>query len=344
MLTLGKAKESRKLAAAAGVCTSSDTFLSYLNECVPVLMTRGSFWGTVHLLNGCVYNECITWPRNVGSVLAVNTCGKNIPVWNNWAAFVPIGPEGITKHGFGFRDGVCTGNVNVVNDGVVSIFNQVPCGKQRYIRAYLSVRADIGKKITIFGIDANGQTIRTKVNGIWQEGVTLTLPNPSTSPYVSTPFTVREITRVVKEKTQGMVRLFQYDADGDTLHDCAAYEPSETLPEYRHSRIKRVNWSGCCNCSDGLKTIQALTKLQFIELENDSDVIPISNINALALGIQYSRLSDQLKDEEAEAKMARAVHELNLELRDKFPLDQTSVSINPFGTALPSRHRIGRVV
>lgn len=345
MLTLGEARASRKMAAASGNCTSSDAFRDYVNEGTETLMRRGNFWGTVQLINACIYNECITWPRYVGTVLATNFCGRNVPVFNNWYQFVPIGPEGLSKHGFGFSKGKCFGNTNVANDGTVPVFNNVPCGKARYIRAYIQYRADIGKKITIFGIDSNGQTIRSRDGSGWKEGITLTLQNPTTSPYTSTPFTVREITRVIKEVTQGPVRLFQYDADGDTLHDCATYEPSETLPDYRHSRVQGFSRL-CCgsNCAGGVKSMQGLVKLQFVKAEADTDLVLISNMDALALAIQYARLTDSQDDAGAERKMLRAVHELNLELRDKFPLEQTTISINPFGTALPVRHGLGRVV
>lgn len=345
MLTLGQAKESRELVAASGNCASSDAFRDYVNRGTRVLMRRGNFWGTVQLINACIYNQCVTWPRYVGTVLATNFCGRNVPVYNNWYQFVPIGPEGVSKHGFGFSKGKCFGNVNVANDGTVPVFNNIPCGKSRYIRAYPQYRADIGKTITIFGIDSNGQTIRSRDGSGWKEGVVLTLQNPSTSPYTSTPMLVREITRVIKEKTQGPVRLFQYDSDGDTLHDCAAYDPGETLPDYRHSRIQGFDRL-CCGstCSDGVKTLQGLVKLEFVEATADTDLVLISNVDALALAIQYARLSDSGKDGEAENKMLRAVKELNLELRDKFPLEQTPLSINAFGTALPSRHRLGRVV
>lgn len=247
--------------------------------------------------------------------------------------------------GFRIQGENCFGNVNVANDGTTPVFQNIPCGKARYVRAYTSVRADIGKKIRIFGIDSNGQTIRTKdSDGVWNEGVELTLPDPSTIAYASTPFTIREITRVIKEVTSGMLRLFQYDADDNTLHECAAYAPSETQPDYRHSRIQGYSQL-CCpgSCNSQAKSLQALVKLEFIAATADTDLILIPNLDALALAIQWARLSDA-QDDNADKMMFRAVKELNLEMRDKFPEEQTPISVNGFGTALPIRHRIGRVV
>jgi len=341
LLTLGEARRSQDLADVMGLCGNSEQARNIINKATRMLMTRGNFWGTVQMVQGCILNQCVTWPRYVGSVLAVNTCGRSAGVWNNWAGFVPIGPAGVRGEGFTCNsDGSCGGNLRDDNYGTSPVFNQVPCGKEYYIRVYPASRVDIGKTITIYGIDFNGQVIRTKLSdGTWQDGVTLTIGVP----FTSTSFKVREVTRVLKDVTQNIIRLFMYDADNDKLISMAAYDPSETSPDYRVSKI-HGDVRACCCCPQGNRIIKALTKLQFIPAVNDTDLVLIENLDALGLMIQAIKNKNATNVSTSQALELDAVRELNLELRNRFPLNQTPVSINPFGTAIPARHGIGRII
>ncbi len=342
LLTYAQAKDST-LADVAGTCSNSDLFRSYLNKSVRMLMNRGNFWGTVQKIRVCVYNNCITWPRYVATPLAVNIANHWTPVYNNWWGFMPLNYRSDFGHGgFGFSNGCCTGNLAVENDGVTPVFNQVKCGQANYIRVYPSVQADIGKTTTIFGVDSNGQTIRTKVNSTtWQDGVTLTLALP----FVSTPMQVQEVTRIHKEVTQGVVRYYQYDSNNDVLLDLVSYDPYETDPMYRHSKI--ANFRSLQSCSqrpcNGLVQIDALVKLEFVEVKTDSDLVLIENLDALEDAIQGIKKKQQGDTEGGLLLMNSAVHELNLELRNRFPLDQTPVEVLSFGTSLPARHGIGMI-
>lgn len=339
MLTFGDCKNSRSMISAAGVCATGAAFRDYVNDSTRMLMKRGNFWGTVQPLDVCVINQCITWNRYVGTILATNVCGHNVRPQNNWSQFVPIGPFGIKGMGFGVSRGHCSGDAILADSGTSPVFRNVPCGKSFYIRAYPSVRADVGKKITIFGIDSNGQTIRTRdANNNWVEGVTITLALE----FASTTMLVSEITRVVKDETQGVVRLFQYDPTNNVLLDCASYDPTETSPDYRTSRLSGTVGRGCCQCS-GVKAISALVKLEFIPVKVDNDLVIIANEDALATAIQSIKAGESGNAKKKAAFEMDAIHDLNLQLRDKFPLDQTPISINPFGTAIPARRAmIGR--
>ena len=77
---------------------------------------------------------------------------------------------------------------------------------------------------------------------------------------------------------------------------------------------------------------------------NDDDIVQIENLDALKLAIQAIKTGEGYNHEEAEKAMLRAVHELNLDLYDKYPLQQTPISVNAFGTALPRRAGIGTII
>lgn len=342
MLSLGEAKNSR-LKRIAGTCSNTQDFLDLINDATRMLMTRGSWFSCIQRIEACVYNECVVWPRGVFNVLALNTCGRYTPIWNNWFQFVPIGPAGIKSHGFGWDGGSFCGDIRAGDHGTSPVFNNVPCGKSFYVRAYPSHQADVGKTITIFGIDVNGQVAQTQdASGIWHDGEPLILK----APFVSTSRRYREVIRVLKDKTQSPARLFFYDADNNVLLDCAYYEPSEISPEYRVTKIQGIGSTRSCTNApcNGAKTIQALVKLSFIPVEFDSDLIQIDNLDALTMAIQSIRQSDSYSAEEAEKQMSRAIHEMNLDLRNRFGVGQTSISIDPGIGAGMCRARIGRMI
>ena len=337
LLTFAAAKESR-LKRIAGVCTDNAEFKALLNDATRMLMNRGSWWATVQPLQGCVYNNCITWNRYVGTVLAVNVGCQTGHLSNHWYEFMPM-EAGMVSH---YRACNCGGTINVVADGMSPVYRQIECNQEMYIRAYIDRNTDVGKTITLFGINNNGQPIRSlRDDGTYQDGVILTFAKP----YVSTSFPVRKITKVIKDTTDGNITLWQYDATNDVLLDMATYEPGETAPSYRHSKI--MGYRAGCNCSGtcgGLTRIQALVKLEFVPVVYDTDLVLIENVDALATAMQSIKASDAYDPKTAEAEMARAVHELNLELSNRFPIDQIPVIVNAFGTASPRRHGIGRML
>ena len=236
------------------------------------------------------------------------------------------------------NDGRWSGGLSVNDDGFSPVFNQIPCGAANYIRAFPSTQEDIGQEVVIFGKDSNGQVIRTKdENGMWQDGVTLELA----SPFVSTPMTVREIFRISKPRTHGVVRYYQYDAPNDVMLDLVSHEPGETSPMYRKSRIRGPHWKGKANSCP--RSIEALVKLEFIPVRHDTDLVIIENQDALRDMIMAIKLADSGDKTGATAYELSAIHELNLELENRFPKTQTPVEFNCFGSASPSHHGIGRI-
>lgn len=304
-------------------------------------MNRGDWWGTVEHINLCVYNSCLVWPRYVGTVLAVNLCGQAQKVMNNWYEFMPLSRQDFCSGGFGWSGSSCSGNTAVVNDGTSPVFNPIACNAPKYVRAYLGTREDAGKKTRIFGIDENGQTIRTQNTDLtWTDGVELTLPNPDVTNFVSTSFKVREIFRITKDETQGVLRYYQFDADNNVLLDLVILEPTELSPMFRRSRLPTRCGGGC----NGLTSVEALVKLEFIPVKYPTDLVLISNLDALAdmmLAVKYSNSGDKDMAKDFEAK---GIRELALELTNKYPIEQTPVLVDPFGSGGPSAHMIGQII
>lgn len=344
-LTLGAARAS-SIINIAGVCPTGSPFAAQLNEATSRLMDYGDWWATVVKARVCVQRNCITWPRWVGTVLAVNLCNHTRPIQNGWFEFMPVSRA----------DCLCGGryqsNVTLVDDGLTPVFANVPCGSANKVKAYPRYQADVGKTITLYGIDENGQEVMTQdlVTGVWAPGEILTLAAGGT---LSTK-SYREVTRVTKEVTSGPVDVYQYDVSlvvpGDPTHqgllDMAHYDPGETNPMYRHSTFRGgLCRTGCCS-SNGTtqRKVELLAKLQFIPVVADSDVVQIDNIPALKLMIQAIRLEEAGNDDEAGKKQLLAIKELNRQLRNKLPLDQIPIEVSGSGTALPAHHGIGQLL
>jgi hypothetical protein len=326
MLTLAAARNSR-LKRISGVCTSSQDFVDLLNDATEELMEKGAWWNTTKVYRGCVYSQCISWPRQVGSVLALNDCHGSAPPVNPWGEFNALLPEHVdhwNRHG----SFPCSNNMSLRDSGTSPVFNQIPCLLPRFLKFYITQQGDIGKTITIFGKSSGVEVLTTHLDGTVQPGLQVTLAIP----FVQTPIFFDHIDRIIKDPTVGPV--YGYQTDGVNTFPLATYAPDETLPSYRTSRL--IHSGPHCPSQ-----ISAFVKLNFIPVVNDNDEVQIDCIQALALAIQSIKLGDAFDSAGAEGMMARAVHTLNQQLRNKLQNDTIPVRFSPQGTAHLRRQRIG---
>lgn len=333
LVTFLDAKNSR-LREVSQSCPDSVQFQSLVNKATRMLMTRGSFWGTVVRVKVCTYNGCITWPRFVGSVLATSVCRHSIPISNQWYDFLPMSHEDFLNNGsFQFMDGQCRGNLNTVMDGMTPVFNPIQCGFPQFIQVFPSVQADLGQQITLFGLDINNQPVRSRnAMNIWQDGEVVTLA----APWVQTVNQFSVLTRITKAVTQGIVRYYQFNPTTGLLNDLVWHQPNETTPMYRHSRIHGMKPGQSCP-----RMVDALVKLEFVPVAADTDLVLIPNLDALESMIMAIKEKENGNIGKAQAYEADAVHELNLEMRNRFPNSQVPAQVQCFGTARLERQNIG---
>jgi len=322
-LQLKNARESLALKAISGQCSNSNEFVAVLNEAMRRLDRRGNFFNTDQLMEFCVYNGCITWPRMVGTVLGIRPCGsQSLDIRNSW--YNIIGPRNCNNFHSAW----------VMKDhGTAPCYNDITGDSGKYLRVYPTKREDVGKTISFFGIDGNGQPLQEKVGNIWRRGVTLTIQ----APYVQSNMLVKRIDSVVKQITQSNILLYQYDPVTETQQDMAVYEPSETNPNYRRSIIDGFcNLPGSNNKINGVKwkKVEVLVKLQFVECLADEDFLAIDCLDAIKFMIQCIRSEEAGDLQKAEIFKLKAIEELNFESRDKNPGNQTVVRINPIGRYL----------
>ncbi len=295
----------------AGECASSLLFRDHVNEATRRLMRRGDWTGTIVPIHTCVRQGCITWPRYVGNVRKLNICKSPLPVKNVWYDFMDNRDRSCC-HWLGAECGM-------INKGRAPVFQDI-MADGRYIRAYASVPEDYNKSVRIFGVDCNGQPLTTdNLDGTWSEGIVIEILDP----FGTTSTTVRRIDRVLKDQTQGIVRLYAYDPVQDVLEDIARYDPSETNPSYERSSLRLGQ---CCGTDCGkVVSVVALVKLRFIPVKHGTDLVLIENIDALKDMVQSVKFREQGDKQGADAYESSAVRELNLELADQNPDTQIPV-------------------
>jgi len=302
-LTLAKARPV--IARVIGRSESHGSVADYINEAVQRLMVRGNWVGTVVRYRVCVNEAKLTWPRHIHTVLKCNVCRSPVPVANGWYEFAAAGPG--TLH-----DEDSLGLV-LQDMGTASTFDDIGgTGRTLYV---LGSEDEDGAEICVQGYDDSNQWIRTLHNGELVDGEYFTIATvESVSAHVWSG-----VTRVIKPVTNGNVML--YERDTATLVDkpLGIYEPDETEPSYRRSRIPSLDTVGNCgtgHCPDAHTAVNVKAKLRFLSVAKDTDWILIGNLPALKDMVMSILKAEKDLPEEAELYEARAIRELSKELVD----------------------------
>ena len=324
--TLQDAMNYGPFAAIAGVPTSSPQFADLLNEATRRLLRRGDWFDTDFQLNLCVSGTIIAWPRCVGAIRGVRFAGNHhhraASLFNNWFSFIrpEIGSWG-GRHGW----------------AVIEDMNRAPTANDitgttgKNLRYYTALAADNGKTITFFGNQYGAQPLQEQQvvgsqSGQTVNGMTLT----AAAPYATNGVLVTNIDAITRQATQGPAYLYEYDPVANTLRDLAFFEPGDTNPRFRRSRI--VSKSATCSAPDAngicWTSIEALVKVEFVPVVNPRDFLMIDNFDALKFMIQAINCEEADDEQTAEVKITKAIRELNFELRNKNLDGQTSVSVN----------------
>ena len=338
LLTFGEIKNS-SIVDIAGVCNTAPKFASLINEGVRRLLLRGDWPGSIAPLYLCVFNGCVCLPRYVGQIRRVNRCNESVPVKSIWYQFLDMRLYH-GNHGHGFAPWV--GHEIGLQQQTRSPVLQDISGDGRLVRAYCRNPLDIGKTLTIFGIDNQGQELMTQNgDGTWSQGWVLTLAgppigfaSPANTVYAQPANYVRRIDRVLKDVTQGVVDLYAYNPTTLVLEtELGHYDPSETNPSYAKYTVHLGHHGAGQSCCSALRSIVALVKLKMIDVVADTDIVPLEYdaLSALKFAVQSIKFAEAGDRASSIAYMADAIAELNKLTEDTIPDDQIPVAINPFG-------------
>jgi hypothetical protein len=284
----------------------------------------------------------ITLPREVARLEVINVCNKPIPVQNQFYEYLSFGNGRMPK-----TDRRCAGpeikEAYSRNNAVV--FTEMTSAPQ-FISVYLTDAQDIGKRILIQGLDADGATIYSQDNENQVTGVFLALASPS----VMTAMTLSDLQGIQKDITVGQVRIYQHDPNTGDEVLLLTMEPGEMTASYRRYYFSNLP-CGCCAApgatDDTTVQVTAIAKLEPIPVRVDTDWLLIQNRQAIIAECQSVRYDEM--DTQAAKQMARERHEhaiglLNGELAHYIGKESVAVGFAPFGSARLSRRRIGSLI
>lgn len=298
--TLGTVRSA--VAKATNLCSTDARVKDYVNTAIRRLLPKGMWVGTVRRYRICTNNSCLTWPRAVGTIEAVAVCNSPIKIRNEWYEFLEAGP--------GIQSSESCSDQLIDRQGQFCCFDDITANSTTsYIKIYTDV-AESGKYIILQGYDENGNWIRTTVSGAWIDGERVAIPSSPASPVVTTK-KFSSLDRVIKDETNGVVRLYEYNGSA-TVKALAIYEPDETLPSYRRSYIPSVGVSTSSDCDKS--SVVVMAKLAYYKVANDNDFLLIGNEDALVEMCRALRHYEAKNQSEAMACEALAVSYLQQEL------------------------------
>ena len=319
------ARSSIAIQNVAGKCSDTAQFADLVNRACSKLIKRGAWFGTEVIGRFCVYGCRVVWPRYVSTFLGARFCNAGeIEVKNNWYNILSWPTCQGTNWGYG------GGNITFSDGGLVPTFNEITGNTGKFLRYHVVKNTDYNKNITFFGKQFGGQPLQEKVDGAWIPGLTLT----SAKPIAQTTTLVTKVNQVVREPTEGMTYVYQYDPVTTDLIMLAQYEPNETNPQYRSSIINGIRAIPGNTDANGrcVREIEALVKLEFIPAVHDRDFLIIDDFEALALAIQSIKFAEANDPDNSQKYLALAIAELNFESKNKNPDQQFVTQVNVMGS------------
>jgi hypothetical protein len=306
---------------SSGMDVTGPDFLNYCNDSVRQLMNRGNWWATVAPITACVRDRVITWPRQVATILGMNTStGPNI-LDNRWFKFMM--PDSRYRNWVNdYARSGWWGNIHTVSSSTSPVFNQIRA-EGFNIRVNITNKADVGKTITFYGTDVNGQpVITTRADGTIQHGEQVVLALP----HVDTQTVFRYVLRVVKDVTSGDLLCYQHNIAADFVLDLARYQPTETAPDYIVTHTSGYNCDAGCS-----KEIEALVKMKFVPFQFDGDLVQIDTEDAIRDMLIAVRKKEAGDIAGSLAYETSGIRELNYQMKNRFPDEQFIVNFRPFG-------------
>lgn len=274
-----------RVARVANICATSDRIAELVNEAQERLMQWGQWVGTVSRVRICTNSACITWPRQIQTILAYSFQMMPGTIRDQWYEFLPCGPGELTE---------CCGNpLDLLPRDPACTFDDL-WDNQSYVALQCDVPEAAGSYAIIQGYDSNQQWIRRNLGGgVYEDGVRLNL---STTLQVS-PMQFSNVTRVILPADRnGMARLWQY-RDSAIQKPLGFYESDEVVPWYNRSFIPNLSNAGtssACGCDTHNQTpteccckkVVVLAKLRHIKVHNDNDWLILRNGAAIKLAVQ----------------------------------------------------------
>jgi len=276
------------MARVTNHCQTSADVVDIINRAQERLIYHGNSKLGTHLkYRACVSDSCVTLPRELENIRAYALKTTPGVIRGQFFEFLEAGP--------GILDEDSSIGTQAVDLGEFPAFDDVRSGTKK-IAVYAEQTESTGATITIQYTNSNNLWYRESVDGVWQDGETITLAAPGTYKYTTDNVAPNGLARVFKPITNGRIHLYEYDVDTGTYRPLAYYQPDETTPIYRRYLLPGLKnlVSGDC----GKLSVTVIGNLRYIKAVNDNDFLMVSHIDALRLMVQaVSKEENNLFDE-----------------------------------------------
>lgn len=300
-----------------GMSGDHPDLLPLVNSAIQELWNEVDFIGKfqiykIRVSGDCDGNRYITWPRQVETIEALQSCNTPIGVRNMAFEFIENAPGDLATankfygpRAYSFGAG---GPGRLLGDRSEVCTSEDINSKGKKVKAYNALPMDDGFQIIILGYDNDGQWIRTLQGGVYVDGEYLTLSSnnpPITTNYFST------ITGIQFSATprSGNIYITEYDPINPSEERwLSTYEYDEEIPVYRRSILTGLPRNNC-------PCVTALVRIRFYPIAKDRDYVQIGNIEAIKNQLVAMQRRDNGKRTEYKLAHQDAVDNLNMELR-----------------------------
>jgi hypothetical protein len=210
-------------------CEESDIF-NKIGDAVELLANKGEVDPLVGYVDLCVSGQCVTLPREVETVLAINLDGHPTIGRNPLFSFHLNGPGDFFTRCKSFTE-----------LGQFPTYRDMHCPSQ--LIAFLDNEEDNGSELWVFGYDWENKPLRTQINGVWRDGILIPTVLGYSLPETGAPVVAR-ITAIRKSRTVGNVRLSSFENSSSTGTLLGIFEPDEVSPLYRRIKLGQcASWA-----------------------------------------------------------------------------------------------------
>jgi len=234
-----------------GAC-DEDHMFERISQAVEVLSHSGDFDPLLGYLDICVDSQCVTLPREVETVLAVNIAGRPAIGRDQFFSFHLNGP-GDTGGRIAWE----------WSDQPWSPLYRDLVAPTKLV-AFLASEEDENKELWVYGYDENQKWVRSQnAAGLWVNGYQVPTIFGVAVPDDGAP-TFTRVTRVRKVEFVDDVRLASYDNDDASGTLLGIYEWDETDPMYRRIKLgHEAEW------------VRIGYKKRVYSIKSETDLIPL---------------------------------------------------------------------